>query len=333
MHESVKQRVSPVTGTRENGTDAGPLLDDPEFARDYLSRCPEAVYVSDPTGRIIDANRAMLELYGARSRRQLRELEPKDLYVDLEIIGRRGELLRRQGVLRNFEFWIRRTDGEVAPVFDTCWLRRNEDGHVLGVVGIMREAVDPAESRELRANDSRFMDPDTGAYRRRYLELQRYKLESARLKWGCLRIRLDLPDGADGGAERGDGEGPDDGDDAEAGETLEVGSGTEGVERASGANGTEHERRRLLMRQLAEFVRKNVRKDALLFRLEESELVLVATLGASGDEKIIARRLARAGAEESPVPFTVGVAFRRPTETVEKVLERAASAESRIPRD
>lgn len=289
----------------EDGADGGPRLEDPEFAREFVRRCPEALYVTDVTGRFVDGNPAMLELLAVRSRRQLRSLDPEELFVDLEILERRDQLLRRQEVLRNFEIWIRRADGEVALVLDTCWLRRNGNGRVVGAVGMMREAVDSDESSELRVKDSRFLDPDTGAYRQRYLELQRYKLESARLKWGCLRLRLDLS--ADAGP----------------GETTDDRNGDSGAG-GDGARGNGAERRRLLMRQLAEFVRKHVRKEALLFRLEETELVVVATIDASGDERLIARRLARAGEEGSPIPFTVGVAYRRPTETVEKVLERAA---------
>lgn len=296
MAQPLETQPDPSEGPVECRADDGSLLDDPDFAREFVRRCPEAVYVSDPNDRIVDANREMVELFGARSRRHLQRLDPEDLFVDLEIIERRAELLRRQGVLRNFEYWIRRADGEVAPVLDTCWLRRNGDGRVLGVIGIMREAVDPAETTELRANDSRFLDPDTGAYRQRYLELQRHKLESARLKWGCLRIRLNDLEGGD-----------------------------------PGHHGNGSERRRLRMRQLAEFVRKNARREALLFRLEETELVLVATINASGEEKVIARRMASKGRDESPVPFTIGVAYRRPTETVEKVLERTEPPKYTIP--
>jgi len=80
----------------------------------------EGVYVSAPDGRILDANPAFLAMFGLSSVEELGRYSVQDLLVNPAQRATELELLKRDGAVREFEFQIRRPDGQLRTVLDAC---------------------------------------------------------------------------------------------------------------------------------------------------------------------------------------------------------------------
>jgi diguanylate cyclase (GGDEF)-like protein/PAS domain S-box-containing protein len=95
-------------------------LRDPETLRTLVGNLREGVYVSTLDGRILDANPAFLHMFGLSSIEELARYSVHDLLVDPAQRTAELELLERDGAVREFEFQIRRPDGQLRTVLDAC---------------------------------------------------------------------------------------------------------------------------------------------------------------------------------------------------------------------
>jgi diguanylate cyclase (GGDEF)-like protein/PAS domain S-box-containing protein len=95
-------------------------LEEYETLRRLAHDLKDGVYISTTSGRILDANRAFLEMLGVKTLEDLEKISANDLFVDPEARRREMELLSRQGSIREFEFQVRRPDGGVITVLDAC---------------------------------------------------------------------------------------------------------------------------------------------------------------------------------------------------------------------
>lgn len=86
------------------------------------------------------------------------------------------------------------------------------------------------------------------------------------------------------------------------------------------------ESRKKLVREFHHFIRRHTRQDGVLVRLRPGELAMMLPVASACDAEVVAQRLVRAATHEAPVGFGLGVANRRPAETVDSVLERACRA-------
>ena len=97
-------------------------LSDPESLREFAKNLREGIYISTRDGRMLDANRAFLEMFGVESLSELGEFGASNLFVDPARRTAQMELLDRDGSVREFEIEMRRPDGETRTVLDTCYL-------------------------------------------------------------------------------------------------------------------------------------------------------------------------------------------------------------------
>ena len=88
--------------------------------RHFVDALREGIYVTTAEGEILDCNPALLEIFGVPSLEALRLHRAPDLWVDPAQRAREVERLRRDGAVRDFEVQIRRPDGGVRTVLDTC---------------------------------------------------------------------------------------------------------------------------------------------------------------------------------------------------------------------
>ena len=63
-------------------------LTDPETLRQFIANLREGIYITTQEGKILDANPACVEIFGASSLEELKRFRVQDLYVEPE---RRGE--------------------------------------------------------------------------------------------------------------------------------------------------------------------------------------------------------------------------------------------------
>jgi diguanylate cyclase (GGDEF)-like protein/PAS domain S-box-containing protein len=120
---TVSKGASP-TPSRQARTSPGPhrlqSLRDPDTLRELVGNLREGVYISTLDGKILDANPAFLGIVGVPSVEELSRYTVYDLLVDPAQRASELELLSRDGAVREFEFLIRRPDGQVRTVLDAC---------------------------------------------------------------------------------------------------------------------------------------------------------------------------------------------------------------------
>jgi diguanylate cyclase (GGDEF)-like protein/PAS domain S-box-containing protein len=146
----VKKAALPARG-REAHTSRPRLrsLQDPDTLRQLVGALREGVYVSTLDGKILDANPAFLEIVGVASLEQLSRHSVYDLLVDPDQRASELELLSRDGEVRDFEFLIRRPDGQIRTVLDACHAVRDAESGETLFHGILVDITD-RQSAEAR---------------------------------------------------------------------------------------------------------------------------------------------------------------------------------------
>jgi diguanylate cyclase (GGDEF)-like protein/PAS domain S-box-containing protein len=173
---------------RKMSTSGVHSLSDPELLRELVRNLKEAIYISDAKGRILDANPAMLELFGAANLDDLRSHLVTD-FIDPEVRAWEKRLLERDGFVREFELRLKRKDGSIRTVLDTAYAWKDPTGTVF-YHGMLMDITDRKElENQLREQSIR--DPLTGCFNRRYLSLFETTSEELPGGWGCIVIDID----------------------------------------------------------------------------------------------------------------------------------------------
>jgi len=173
-------------------------LDDAGTARQFLERMREGLYVSTPSGEILDANPAFLAILGARTLEELRASHAGDWLAEPAERERWKEGLDRFGSVVDFELKVRRRDGEIRVVLDTAWTRIDPESGDVYYHGIL---TDVTYDRELETalDEQALRDPITGCYNRKYL-VQAAGEGEAR---GCVVVEVDRSKAGDAVADDG----------------------------------------------------------------------------------------------------------------------------------
>ena len=98
--------------------------------RSFFERIPVALYRSRPNGEIIQANRALVDLLGARSEAELLGMDAGAMYVDSVDRERLNQMLAEQRTVVGFESRMRRLDGTVIWVRDTTRMIDTDVGEI-----------------------------------------------------------------------------------------------------------------------------------------------------------------------------------------------------------
>jgi diguanylate cyclase (GGDEF)-like protein/PAS domain S-box-containing protein len=168
------------------GRSGASSLSSPETLRRLVRNLREGVYITSPEGEILDANPAMLAMFGVRSlaalgRRRIQE------WIDQHQREREHAILERRGVVRDFEFRFRTREGEIRTVIDTAFMRRDHSGKTL-YFGIL---IDITERKDLERKlvELGQRDPLTGCFNRRFLA--HFEDATRARGWSCIIIDVD----------------------------------------------------------------------------------------------------------------------------------------------
>jgi diguanylate cyclase (GGDEF)-like protein/PAS domain S-box-containing protein len=162
-------------------------LSSAETLRELVRNLREGVYITSAEGEILDANPAMLDLFGVKSVKQLEHSRVQE-WIDPLARKREHAILAERGVVRDFEFAFRRPNGELRTVIDTCFMRRDRVSGKTLYYGIL---IDITERKRLEQQlvAAGLRDPLTGCFNRRYL--REFEAEHGRRGWGCIVIDID----------------------------------------------------------------------------------------------------------------------------------------------
>ena len=109
-----------------------------EKYRTLVSNVQEGVFISTPQGRFLDFNDALLRMTGYENREELLAVDiPEKIYANGADRERLKKLLQEHGTVADFEFEIKRKDGELRTVLESSIAIRDNDGNVTAYQGFV----------------------------------------------------------------------------------------------------------------------------------------------------------------------------------------------------
>lgn len=165
-------------------------LEDPETLRQFVQRLSEGVYITSREGRILAGNPALYEILGLAGSDSLESIEVAALWCDPRERERQARILAERGALREFEVEIRRPDGTLRTVLDTCYQVADSEGGEVRYHGIL---VDITERKRLERQlfESSRRDALTGSLNRRFLAELAGRFEGTPTPWGAVLVDID----------------------------------------------------------------------------------------------------------------------------------------------
>ena len=260
-------------------------LDEPATLRLLVRNLPVGVYVTSESGEILDANPAFLALVGVGTLEELRRISAEDLVVGGRAARKRQrELLDATGHLSEHELRMRRPDGAVRTVIDSCYRVRDPEGGEILYHGVL---VDITERKlfEQQLKEMTGRDALTGCFNRRYLAELEVRLIAEDASWGAIVVDVDHFKSYND--EHGH----------QAGDEVLI--------------------------SVAHFLLRETRAQDAVVRLGGDEFLVLLVGDQADTTAAIAARLREPEHVPSPVPISLGYAVRRPGETLERTIQRA----------
>jgi PAS domain S-box-containing protein len=116
-----------------------------EKYRTLVASVQEGVFIATPQGRFLDFNDALMDITGYSNRDELLSLDiAQRLHINPQDRDRLLKLLQEHGSVKDFEFDIRRRDGEIRTVSESSTAVRDSSGSVIAYQGFM---LDVSERR------------------------------------------------------------------------------------------------------------------------------------------------------------------------------------------
>jgi two-component system NtrC family sensor kinase len=130
-----------------------------EKYRTLVSSIQEGVFISTPGGRFLDFNDALLRMTGFESREQLLSVDIVERFFqnprDRERLKR---LLEEHGSVADFEFEMRRKDGEIRTMLESSIAVRDAAGNVTAYQGFLLDITERKQAeQEIRRRNRELM--------------------------------------------------------------------------------------------------------------------------------------------------------------------------------
>lgn len=113
-----------------------------EKYRTLVSNVQEGVFISTPQGRFLDFNDAFLRISGYSTREELMNLDVARMFANPADRERLKKLLADHGSVTDFEFDIRRKDGESRTVTESSNAVRDSAGNVTAYQGFLLDITE-----------------------------------------------------------------------------------------------------------------------------------------------------------------------------------------------
>ncbi len=142
----------PLERAAASASPANGSADPEESYRRLFERVPDGVYQATPSGKILAANPALIEMLGYESLEELQGLElGRDLYADPRMRAEWMERIERAGQLRDLELTLVRRDGRRIVVLDSAAVVRDERGNALFYEGVLTDITARKRAEEVQA--------------------------------------------------------------------------------------------------------------------------------------------------------------------------------------
>jgi PAS domain S-box-containing protein len=130
-----------------------------EKYRTLVSNVQEGVFISTPQGKFLDFNGALMRIAGYENREDLMAVDiAKDLYVNPSDRERLKKLLQEHSAVADFEFEMRRKDGEVRTAMESSIAVRDTAGNVTAYQGFLLDITERKRAeQEIRRRNRELM--------------------------------------------------------------------------------------------------------------------------------------------------------------------------------
>jgi PAS domain S-box-containing protein len=130
-----------------------------EKYRTLVSNVQEGVFISTPQGRFLDFNDALMRIVGYENRDELMAVDiSKKLYVNPSDRERLKRLLQEHNAVADFEFEMRRKDGEVRTAMESSIAVRDATGNVTAYQGFILDITERKRAeQEIRRRNRELM--------------------------------------------------------------------------------------------------------------------------------------------------------------------------------
>lgn len=116
--------------------------------RTLFDGVPVALYRSTPAGQFLDVNTAMVEMFGWIDRESMLTLNIEELYAHPEHRAQWKALMEQEGLVRDFEFQVRRLDGRLLWVKKTSRVVKDDQGQAVYYEGSLEDITDWKRAEE-----------------------------------------------------------------------------------------------------------------------------------------------------------------------------------------
>ncbi len=125
--------------------------------RNLFDESRDAIYVTSKDGRFLDANRALIELFGYTRRELMEELNVRELYAHPDDRTRFQREIEKEGSVRDYEARFVKKSGALMDCLLSATLWRSGDRRVSGYQGIIRDiTMQKRAQEELRERESHY---------------------------------------------------------------------------------------------------------------------------------------------------------------------------------
>lgn len=130
-----------------------------EKYRTLVSSVQEGVFISTPQGRFLDFNDALLRMTGYESREELMAIDiPSAFYNNAADRERLKKLLHQHGSVADFEFEMRRKDGEIRTMLESSIAVRDVAGNITAYQGFLLDITERKQAEhEIRRRNRELM--------------------------------------------------------------------------------------------------------------------------------------------------------------------------------
>ena len=130
-----------------------------EKYRTLVSSVQEGVFISTPQGRFLDFNEALLRMTGYETREELLAVDiPNAFYANPSDRERLKKLLQQHSSVADFEFDMRRKDGEIRTMLESSIAVRDAAGNVTAYQGFILDITERKQAeQEIRRRNRELM--------------------------------------------------------------------------------------------------------------------------------------------------------------------------------
>jgi len=129
-----------------------------EKYRTLVSNVQEGVFISNPQGRFLDFNVALMRILGFEDRDELLNADIPSMFVNAADRERLKRLLQDHGAVADFEYEIRRKDGEVRAMMESSIAIRDAAGNLTAFQGFLLDITDRKRAeQEIRRRNRELM--------------------------------------------------------------------------------------------------------------------------------------------------------------------------------